>query len=551
MRWKNLFYLICAYLFLFIGCAPVEETAVIPTPLPAIVTPVSATTTTAPTAVVVQPTATDEPSSTPQATAVAQESPTATPSLIAPSAIAGQLPDCPSTSPDTDSGTAVGDWRIVYVTGNQVWLLTGGKESVLLAEAERIYAVQLSGDGRLVAFARRLDETNSELWLVADSGTSIRLTEEGGIPGYVRFTDFSDDNRLVAFTLSVDTEYTGDLWVAAADGSGVRRLVGGDELMALADSEPGPGHVDFTKVAWVPGTHLLIYIPYLRYQGDYTQEAYDPLPSVDADTGEQSLFLEPGAGGYVTFSPDGTKMAVARPDRVNVMTIEDKENPLVNFPILQFPYSLFIPQPVWENNSSSVLVTVPAEAGVDPDIQPLPMAVWRLPVDGSPPLPVGQFNGDIFLYSSPDSNTAVYVVPHKIYVEQQWPTEVRLASTDFSMDNLIDNDFGGWNWGGWSPDSRHFVYWKAGSDGIRQLMLGNICNHVTPLTEYSESSSFEPWFVGWLDNQSFLFLHASPQADGSANWELWQGSIKEELILLSVMGQNPIYDWVSEPGGTR
>jgi hypothetical protein len=308
-------------------------------------------------------------------------------------------------------------------------------------------------------------------------------------------------------------------------------------MMVLADSEPGPGHVDFTHVAWVPGTHRLTYIPTLRYQGDYTQEAYDPLPSVDADTGEQSLLLEPGEGGYVTFSPDGTKMAVARPDKLSVMDIGNREQPLatLNYPILPLPLGTFIPQPIWAADSATLLLPVLAEEGVVPDFPPWPpLAIWRVSVDGTAPAVVGHSRDDQFLASfSPDLKWLTYFAAQ----DEDGPDgRLHLASLDLSVD--VSYDAGDYLSGvQWATDSRHFVYVKSG-----QLYLGDVCGEAVPIEDVPEAS-----FVGWLDSRYFLLLRGLSSAGGSqTTWELWLSSVGGDTVLLAAMGEQVVFDWSSK-----
>jgi len=538
-------FVVCYLLVLSLaGCVPERETVVPATGRPAQTTSTAIATFT-PSATVPDTPATSLPMApavtraTAQAgaedvtAAVAEETLAATSAVTATSIGAGRFSDCPLATAAVEAASAEGAWRVVYVADGQIWLREGGKEAVVLAEESGIYAVKLSADGELVAFAQKLDEDSSELWLVESSGQPPRrLSAEGGIPGLVRFIAFSDDKRLVAFTQSVDSEYTGDLWVVAADGSGARQLVRGEDMMALADSEPGPGAVDFIHVAWVPGTHRLTFVPYLRYQGDYTQEVDDPLLWVDADTGEQSHFLGPGEGGYVSYSPDGTKMAVARPDKLSLMSVENREQPLARLDYALL-WDLFIerpiPQPVWAADSTAVVLALPAEEGLDPyNGQPLPMAIWNVPAAGTAPAVIGRFSGDPFFWSfSPDLKRFLYLAREGGDVEHG----LHLATVDLSVDVLYDDD--GYEVA-WAPDSRHFVYGNSG-----RLYLGDVCGEAVPVADVPEAS-----FAGWLDARHFLLVRGLPSADGSqTEWELWLDSAGGDSMLLAAMGEQVAYDW--------
>jgi hypothetical protein len=214
------------------------------------------------------------------------------------------------------------------------------------------------------------------------------------------------------------------------------------------------------------------------------------------------------------------------------MNVANREQPLARLDYA-FLWDLFIerpiPQPVWAADSTAVVLVLPAEEGLDPyNSQPLPMAIWRVPVDGTTPAVVGQFSGDPFFSSfAPDLKRLLYLSPGGNGTDRG----LHLSSVDLSVDVLYDDD--GYEVA-WAPDSRHFVYGNSG-----RLYLGDVCGEAVPVADVPEAS-----FAGWLDARHFLLVRGLPSADGSqTEWELWLGSVGGDSMLLAAMGEQVAYDW--------
>ena len=78
---------------------------------------------------------------------------------------------------------------------------------------------------------------------------------------------------------------SGELWVASLDGSGARRLVSHEDLMAVV-TEPLADFAIPAGVTWIPGTHTLTYdaSPGFESEGIYIYIQRQVL-IVDADSG--------------------------------------------------------------------------------------------------------------------------------------------------------------------------------------------------------------------------------------------------------------------------
>ncbi len=177
-----------------------------------------------------------------------------------------------------------------------------------------------------------------------------------------------------------------ELWVIGIDGSDERPLVTLDMLPgemgeAIGSSEQVmfdrlPGRVD-----WVGDSGIVAFNTIL--ETGYGLSTYNDLWFADTAAGSVNQVLPDGQGGAFAFSPDGTALLVADSESVSLMAVDgSNRRELLRFPFVntasEYP---FVPQPVWEPDSSYGLVAI---SGPEPFGEPEDsfVTLWRLPRTG-------------------------------------------------------------------------------------------------------------------------------------------------------------------------
>ncbi len=175
---------------------------------------------------------------------------------------------------------------------------------------------------------------------------------QGGSPAQLpakasAFT-LSDDGRLVVFLSG------GHLWALDFAGGEPRQL---DNLEASSVA------ADF---AFQPGTHTLYFNT--QSQGLGTPVLQNDLYAVDADQPALRQLLPAAQGGRFTFSPDGAKLALVQPDRINVANLDgsDLKTVLTFTPVLKNDGQPYLAQVAWLSNSYGFKTVIPTADGSQP-----------------------------------------------------------------------------------------------------------------------------------------------------------------------------------------
>ncbi len=216
---------------------------------------------------------------------------------------------------------------------------TGQFRTPLVHNLPAIDAMVFSPDGNKVAIRMVGADNRRKIEIRNIKSGEIVGQIEGQLEGGGNYTpSWSPDNSRVAF-VSYGDELNSDLYVANADGGGVRRLTDGtllqdlaywspaNEKIAFGTSTPSYGYVNSTAIINPDGTDLQILdfsikhfldIPVgwspdgkilLIYAQDYTIGSMG-LWSYDIQTGEYKMLVDGNNyAGSASWSPDGAHIA--------------------------------------------------------------------------------------------------------------------------------------------------------------------------------------------------------------------------------------------------
>lgn len=386
------------------------------------------------------------------------------------------------------------------------------------------YKISASDQGK-VAFTKEGD-----VWLWREGSKAVRLTPFGD----VRSLTISDDGRIIAFLRGQDVSQTPELWAVNSDGSNFWRLLSADDLKAMVRDDPYALGAGFSGLAWVPSTYTLAFDLMPIYDGLGAQPQ-DALRLIDADTGAQHLLIAPGEAGDFVYSPDGGEIALITSNAVSLV-IADGSNRRVNlvtYPSVGLGETSYRPYPVWAADSRSLRVVVPVTEEFD---EVMTFAIWDIPANGTLPTQLGTVEASIFsVRLSPDLERIAFWRPHAprsnlrdLYLAHADGTGEAVYHTAYALEFL-----------GWAPDSEHFVF--SETSGVPQL--GHVRGGFAPLADTGVATE-----VRWVDTSHFLFV-TSPGATNLADlyehgpWELRLGTVGgTSSVIARVEDRMPYYD---------
>jgi Tol biopolymer transport system component len=315
-------------------------------------------------------------------------------------------------------------------------------------------------------------------------------------------------------------EFHEELWVIGTDGSGERRLVSVDNLSAI---DPQAMAVVPATFEWIPGTHLLAFNTRQVVEGPGSI-MYEDLHLANADSGQIQTLLAPGHGGQFFPAPDGRQIAVTSPNSLSLVNVDGtnlRQDVLDYAPITTYSEYRYYAQPVWQANSSSLLIAIPPQ---DPLAIPLPpTSLWQVPIDGTKAKQIGKiatgpfFGMDVFY--SPDRS-------HILFLDSSGnPDEnlkaLHIARQDGSQDAVYTTATA-LTIHGWAPDSQHFTF-SLGSPGV--LQLGQIGGKFQAVLDTSSNLVD----FSWIDDERFIYV-----LSGADGYEIHLGNLQGQDVLLGI-----------------
>jgi hypothetical protein len=321
--------------------------------------------------------------------------------------------------------------------------------------------------------------------------------------------ELSDDGRLVAFLRrsnvpmnDIDGHEDSALWVVDLSGENPRELVSAETLRSLlAASERESSNIP--ELTWIPGTHRLLYNgwTYLVQAEGESHAVPRGLYAVDADEGTQQSLV--GADGPQRFvvSPDGRQVALLSPTGLSLVDADGSNfrPDLLTFAEVGVPGPL-LPVGVWTEDSQAFVTTEllsedPA-AGID-------LAIWRVPSDGSAPVQLASIRRSHprSVTFSPDGRFAAYIqYTDEGSIAGWFITPLGEGAGPLASLGEVEIGYASLHW---SPDGRAFT------GALAELCPGatqdsEIC--VSPILEGASSA------IQWLDPTHLVLLTRDPSA---------------------------------------
>jgi hypothetical protein len=361
---------------------------------------------------------------------------------------------------------------------------------------------------------------NKNLWIIEFGSPPKQLTFDGNVEE-VRITT---DGMRIAFTRSNAFVESSQLYAINPDGTDEALVLSRDILNGLYPSPAGTAGFDIGQFEFRPHTHQLFFNT-LEVFEEIGYWKTDDLFRQDFDSGELTAILPAGAGGEFLFSPDGNKIAIIRPDSISVVNGDgaDYLSEIFTYsPVLTYSEFQYYAQPVWFENSRSLGVALPSD---DPLAEGAFGEIWRIPVNGDPPVSIGIIDGDFYFTQvfsttslSPELNRVAFMRETNVPNQR----ELYLANTDGS--EQVRFEIGAINWKGWAPDGFHFVY--SNGDPTELIIASD---GGAPLFTIRGTDLL------WISDDEFLVISGTP-----GDWSLRRAGIDESISMLS----NPEGDFI-------
>ena len=361
---------------------------------------------------------------------------------------------------------------------------------------------------------------DKNLWIIEFGSPPTRLTFDGNVEE-VRITT---DGMRIAFTRRNVPEENSQLYAINPDGTDEVLLLSREILNGLYPSPAGTAGFDIGQFEFRPHTHQLFFNT-LEVFEEIGYWKTDDLFRQDFDSGELTAILPAGAGGGFLFSPDGNKIAIIRPDSISVVNGDgaDYLSEIFTYsPVLTYSEFQYYAQPVWFGNSRSLGVALPSD---DPLAEGAFGEIWRIPVNGDPPVSIGRIDGDFYFTQvfsttslSPELNRVAFMRETNVPNQR----ELYLANTDGGEE--VRFEIGSINWKGWAPDGFHFVY---SNEDPTELIIAS--DGGSPLFTISGTDLL------WISDDEFLVISGTP-----GNWSFRRAGIDGSISMLS----NPEGDFI-------
>ncbi len=379
---------------------------------------------------------------------------------------------------------------------------------------------------------------DANVWIWDAGSGSEQLTTNGGVENVW----LSDDGQRIAFRRGQD------LWVVDSDGGNERQLTRAADFVGLSQGQeldPFVTGIIPYQVAWLSGSRQLFFNTSPQIDGPGLLMS-DDLWMVDTDSSELTIVLGPGDGGNFTFSPDGQRLAIVTPGRIDLMDVNgnNRREAFTHTPVITFSEFEYYAQPVWAADSGSLRVAIPPTDSSVPSAQPT--SIWSIPVEDRPAWLIGQVTTQPRsheLLFAPNLARLAYLVGERPEGPDSDRPSMAIAEMSESIiwdPILFPADVMSVH--GWSPDSAHLLY-ASETASIAEITMGQ--PDVRPLISGDDQGLILN--VTWTDNFRFLY-----QQQSATGWDILLGRIdgSDPMLVDSVIGVPAAYDFAWVPAET-
>lgn len=367
-----------------------------------------------------------------------------------------------SAPTDAPSGKPV----VVYIKDGDLWRWQDGQKQRLTQQG-MVFDPRLSRDGRLAVFRRPADDFHHELWVV-----SVADPQTGG------------ERRLL------------DIATLDRIGGSVR------DASAVA--------INPYTYEWVGNTHLLAFNTHQVFNGPGLV-MLDDLYIADADSLSVQEIYPPGSGGEFVISPDGSRLALIRPDQILSANLDGSgQQLLLKFQaVTTYSEYRYYPTPQWSSDSAYLRVGIPPS---DPLAEPVqPATLWKLSLEDGASQQEGAVVTVPFFAQSPYNRPVLYSLDLKriVYMRdigapEDNRRELVLATYDgqgevvVARGSLMESF-------GWSPDGRRVAFTQG---DLQELWIGGLDAAPKP----AAGAQFGISGLRWVDAKRFLAMQQQGQA---------------------------------------
>ena len=292
----------------------------------------------------------------------------------------------------------------------------------------------------------------------------------------VHVLKLSDDGQRLAFIRQkeVDASEGMALWVMDSDGKNGRELLSPADFRTLY-AETDEMVLQPWLITWQPYSHTLAFsaVRYnivAGYLEGITAHRYDDLHLIDADSGDTTTLLPPGAGGDFFYAPDGAQIALVNDTGLSLVNSDGSNlRPgILTWEPLGITHEYHRPPPAWLPTSKTLLIA-PSNAtdNIDADYNPdASSTIWRVPVEGKPQSLTTMVGAPLWLAFSPDGNQVAFMRT----IHEPYTRDLHIAAVDNAWNIVYARDEGA-DFRGWLPDSSGFVL------GVNREapLLGRLC----------------------------------------------------------------------------
>lgn len=347
--------------------------------------------------------------------------------------------------------------------------------------------------------------------------------------GDVQETVVSPDGSQVLLIRSADwVNYQVD--VINADGTNLRTLLTPADFDLLPRPEgslsSAPAHI-----AWIPRSKQIAMTTQSYFEGPGSQTGQH-LFIIDPDSGRMSALLSiPEVWRWdFTYSPDGSKLLISKPDGVDLYS---QDGNLLHQDLFTYPFVntasdyAWIANPSWSMDGTSVIIVVPPQEPWE-----IPMAdssIWywneNLPAARLIREEVMRYQATGMASTSPDLAKVLYLAP--IGTDEAPTVTIKLFNTvEMASTNIAEGEI--YTLPSWSTDGSRFYYHDQSSGSF----IVDVEGVAIQLPAFSNVNT-----AIWVDK--FRIVGASGSEDG---WRLLLGGsgITTQVIYSSGLTANPI-----------